>query len=55
MSDYILGHESLELVKTTKDLGITVSDDVRWGKHIAEITAKEKSNTRVDQKNLQRF
>ncbi len=40
MSDYILGHESLELVKTTKDLGITVSDDVRWGKHIAEITAK---------------
>ena len=40
VSDYILGHESLELVKTTKDLGITVSDDVRWGKHIAEITAK---------------
>ncbi|CAB4021758.1 Hypothetical predicted protein [Paramuricea clavata] len=40
VSDYILGHESLELVKTIKDLGITVSDDVRWGKHIAEITAK---------------
>ena len=37
---YKLGHESLELVKTTKDLGITVNDDVSWGKHIAKITAK---------------
>ena len=40
LTDYKLGHESLELVKTTKDLGITVNDDVSWGKHIAKITAK---------------
>ena len=40
LTDYKLGHESLELVKTPKDLGITVNDDVSWGKHIAKITAK---------------
>ena len=39
-SDYNLGHESLECVKTTKDLGIIVSADVSWGLNISKITAK---------------
>jgi hypothetical protein len=28
--DYKLGYETLECIKTTKDLGITVSEDVSW-------------------------
>jgi hypothetical protein len=38
--DYKLGYETLECVKTTKDLEINVSEDVSWGTHISKIAAK---------------
>jgi hypothetical protein len=38
--DYKLGYETLECIKTTKDLGTPVSEDVSWGTHISKITAK---------------
>ena len=37
---YDLGGQHLECVKHTKDLGITVSCDLQWGKHIELITSK---------------
>ena len=38
--DYTLHQQRLEQVQSTKYLGITISDDLDWGKHISEISAK---------------
>lgn len=39
-NEYYLGNEKLECVKTTNDLGITVTEDTSWGMHISKSTAK---------------
>ena len=33
-------HTSLESVQYTKYLGVTVSDDLRWNRHVADITGR---------------
>ena len=38
--DYTLHQQRLEQVQSTKYLGITISDDLDWGQHISEISAK---------------
>ena len=38
--DYTLHQQRLEQVKSAKYLGITISDDLDWGQHISEISAK---------------
>ena len=36
---YTMEHKSLESVHYTKYLGVTISDDLRWNRHIADITS----------------
>ena len=38
--DYTLHQQRLEEVQSAKYLGITISDDLDWGQHISEISAK---------------
>ena len=38
--DYTLHQQRLEQVQSAKYLGITISDDLDWGQHISEISAK---------------
>ena len=38
--DYTLHQQRLEQVRSTKYLGITISDDLDWGQHISEISSK---------------
>ena len=38
--DYTLHQQRLEQNKSAKYLGITISDDLDWGQHISEISAK---------------
>ena len=33
-------HTSLESVQHTKYLGVTISDDLRWNHHVADITGR---------------
>ena len=37
---YTMEHSSLESVQHTKYLGVTISDDLRWNRHIADITGR---------------
>ena len=37
---YTMGHTSLESVHHTKYLGVTILDDLRWNRHIADITGR---------------
>ena len=39
-SQYHLGGQPLECVSVIKDLGVSVSCDLKWGRHIAEIVSK---------------
>ena len=39
-SQYHLGGQPLERVSVIKDLGVSVSCDLKWGRHIAEIVSK---------------
>ena len=39
-NQYIMGHTSLESVHHLKYLGVTISDDLRWNCHIADITGR---------------
>ena len=39
-SQYHLGGQPLERVSVIKDLGVSVSCDPKWGRHIAEIVSK---------------
>ena len=39
-SQYHLGGQPLERVSVIKDLGISVSCDLKWGRHIAQIVSK---------------
>ena len=38
--DYTLHQQRLEQVQSAKYLGITISDDLNWGQHISENSAK---------------
>ena len=38
--DYTLHQQRLEQVQSAKYLGITITDDLDWGQHISEISAK---------------
>ena len=38
--DYTLHQQRLEQVQTAKYLGFTITDDLDWGQHISEISAK---------------
>ena len=38
--DYTLHQQRLEQVQPAKYLGITITDDLDWGQHISEISAK---------------
>ena len=38
--DYTLHQQRLEQAQSAKYLGITISDDLDWGQHISEISAK---------------
>ena len=38
--DYTLHQQRLEQVQSTKYLGLTITDDLDWGHHISEISAK---------------
>ena len=40
--DYKLDSENLECVRTTKDLGITVNNDVSWGARIIDLNLQRK-------------
>ena len=33
-------HMSLESVQHTKYIGVTISDDLRWNRHVADITGR---------------
>ena len=37
---YTMEHTSLESVQHTKYLGVTISDDLRWNRHIVDITGR---------------
>ena len=37
---YTMEHTSLESVQHTKYLGVTISDDLRWNRHVADITGR---------------
>ena len=37
---YTMEHTSLESVHLTEYLGVTISDDLRWNRHIADITGR---------------
>ena len=39
-SEYHLGGQPLERVSAVKDLGVSVSCDLKWGRHIAQIVSK---------------
>ena len=38
--DYTLHQQRLEKVQSAKYLGLTITDDLDWGQHISEISAK---------------
>ena len=38
--DYTVHKQKLEQVQSTKDLGITITDNLDWGKHVSEISCK---------------
>ena len=38
--DYTLHQQRLEQVQSAKYLGLTITDDLDWGQHISEISAK---------------
>ena len=38
--DYTLHQQKLKQVPSAKYIGITISDDLDWGQHIAEISSK---------------
>lgn len=42
-SDYILHGQVLETVKSTEYLGVTMTDDLTWSKHVATVAAKGSS------------
>ena len=46
------GHQ-IERVTSSKYLGVTFTDDLKWGKHIANITGKANSTLGVLRRNLQ--
>ena len=37
---YTMDHTSLESVQHMKYLGVTISEDVRWNRHVADITGR---------------
>ena len=37
---YTMEHTSLESVQAMKYLGVTISDDLRWNRHVADITGR---------------
>ena len=38
--DYTLHQQRLEQVQSAKYLGLTITDDLDWGQHVSEISAK---------------
>ena len=45
-------HTSLESVQHTKYLGVTISDDLRWNRHIADITGRANKLLGLIRRNL---
>ena len=40
LTNYLLHNHQLEVVTRTKYLGITISQDISWNKHMGNITSK---------------
>ena len=45
--DYTLHQQRLEQVQSAKYLGLTITDDLDWGQHISEISAKATKTTGI--------
>ena len=50
--DYTLHQQRLEQVQSTRYLEITISDDLDWGQHISEISAKANKTLGFHWRNL---
>ena len=51
--DYVLHGQVLEHVSAAKYLGVTVSSDLRWNRHVAAVTSKANSTLGFLKRNLQ--
>ena len=51
--DYTLHGHSLEHVKSVKYLGLTITQDLRWNKHVNNITSKANNTLSFLKRNLQ--
>ena len=51
--DYQLHGITLQLTKNAKYLGIQISDDLAWSKHINQITTKSNNTLKFIQRNIQ--
>ena len=49
---YTMDHTSLESVQHMKYLGLTISDDLRWNRHVADITVPANKPLRLLRQNL---
>ena len=49
---YTMEHITLESVHHTKYLGATISDDLRWNRHIADITGRTNKLIELLRRNL---
>ena len=49
---YTLHQQRLEQVESAKYIGITISDDLDWGQHISEISAKATKTLGLFRRNL---
>ena len=50
--DYTLHQQKLEQVQFAKYLGLTITDDLDWGQHISEISAKATKTMGFIRRNL---
>ena len=50
--NYTLQDEILEQVRSAKYLGITITDNLDWGQHISEVTAKATRTLGLLRRNL---
>ena len=49
---YTMEHTSLESVQHTKYLGVMISDDLRWNRHVADITGRANKLLKLLRRNL---